>query len=223
MGIDTIFYLGGLALLDTLSPTIIGVTLFLILTDNKNLTSRLLSYLFTVAILYFSLGTIMMLSLDYIMETFSNIFQSDYYRWILFGLGIILFVGSYFIPKNRQSNVPKPKTQSIFSMVLIGIATFLIEAGTALPYFAAIGLVTNIDIPFYEKFSIIAVYNIIMILPALIIFLGYKLFSKRINSTLVNLRNKISGSSNSVLSWIMCIVGVILVLYSIDGLNIVIK
>lgn len=41
MGIDILVYLGDLALLDTLSPTIVGVTLYLLLTDNKNLITRL--------------------------------------------------------------------------------------------------------------------------------------------------------------------------------------
>lgn len=223
MGLDIWAYLGGLALLDTLSPAIIGVTLFLVLTDNKNFVLRLLSYLITIVILYFTLGIIMMFGLDYIIETFSNFFQSKIFKWVIFITGVILFVGSYFIPKNKKSNIPKPKTQSIFSMVFVGITTFLIEAGTALPYFAAIGLLTTIDIPFYHKLPIIAAYNIVMTLPALLIFFGYKLFGKQINPTLVKLRNKISSSANSALSWIMCIVGVILVLYSIDGLSITIK
>jgi len=88
----------------------------------------------------------------------------------------------------------------------------------ALPYFAAIGLLTTIDIPFYQRLLSIVAYNIIMVLPALLIFLGYKLFGKWINPTLVNLRNKISSSSSSALSWIMCIVGVILIFYTIDYL-----
>lgn len=223
MGTDILIYLGGLALLDTLSPTIIGVTLFLVLTDNKNLTLRLFSYLFTVVILYFSLGIIMMLGFDYIIEAFSNFFQSKLFRWVIFSIGVILFVGSYFIPKKKKGNIPEPKTQGILSMVLIGITTFLIEAGTALPYFAAIGLLTSIDTPFYEKLPIIAAYNFIMILPALFILLGYKLFGKWLNTKLVNLRDKISSSSNSAMSWMICIVGLILILYSIDGLTITIK
>ncbi|QXE01950.1 GAP family protein [Terribacillus sp. DMT04] len=218
MGTDILIYLGGLALLDTLSPTIIGVTLFLILTDNKNLTSRLLTYLFTVVLLYFSLGIIMMLGLNYIIEAFSNIFQNKIFSWVVFIIGGILFTASFFIPENKKSNIPKPKTQSVLSIIFIGITTFFIEAGTALPYFAAIGLLTTIDIPFYQWIPIIAAYNIIMILPALLIFFGYKLFGKWINSTLVNLRNKISSSSNSALSWIMCIVGLILIFYTIDYL-----
>ncbi|MEQ6353753.1 GAP family protein [Lysinibacillus sp. M3] len=218
MGTDILIYLGGLALLDTLSPTIIGVTLFLILTDKKNLTSRLFAYLFTVALLYFSLGIIMMLGLNFIIETFSNIFQNKIVSWVIFIVGVILFTASFFIPANKQSNIPKPKTQSIFSIIIIGITTFMIEAGMALPYFAAIGLLTTTNMPFYQWLPIIAVYNIIMVLPALLLFLGYKLFGKWINPTLVNLRNKISSSSSSTLSWIMCIVGVILIFYTKDYL-----
>ena len=87
-----------------------------------------------------------MLGLNYIIESLSTIFQS---RCVLFIMGAILLVGSYFIP-NKKSNIPKPKTQSIFAIIAIGIATFLIEAGTALPYFAATGILSNIDIPFTQ-------------------------------------------------------------------------
>lgn len=217
LGIDLLAYLGGLALLDTLSPAIIGVTLFLVLTDRKNLITRLFTYLFTVAILYFSLGIILMLGFDYVLEAISNVFQS---RWVLFITGACLFVGSYFIPTNKKNTIPKPKTPSIFSIIAIGITTFVIEAGTALPYFAAIGLLSTMDIPFYNKLSIIAVYNFIMISPALLILIGYKLFRKQLKSRLVNLRAKIENSTNAALSWIIGIVGVILILYSIDGLTI---
>jgi len=101
MGTDIFIYLGGLALLDTLSPTIIGVTLFLILTDNRNLTARLLAYLLTVGLLYFSLGIIMMLGLNFIIEAFSNIFQNKIVSWIVFIVGVILFTASFFIPAKK--------------------------------------------------------------------------------------------------------------------------
>ena len=218
MGTDLLLFLGGLALLDTLSPTIIGVTLFLILTDNKGLNSRLFSYVFTVMILYFSLGLVLMLGLNYILETFSSIFHNKIFSWIIFVIGLFLFVASFFIPTNKKGAIPMPKTHSILSIVIIGITTFLIEAGTAFPYFAAIGLLTTNDLPFYQWLPIIAAYNVIMILPAIFIFLGYKLFGRWINSYLVNLQNKISSSSNSALSWIMCIVGLILIFNTLDFL-----
>ncbi|GGE64650.1 GAP family protein [Priestia taiwanensis] len=220
MGTDILIYLGGLALLDTLSPTIIGVTLYLILSDNKNLITRLSTYLITVMILYFSLGIIGILGLDYIIEAFSSAFQN---KSVLFNMGLILFVVSFFIPTNKKNNILKPKTQGIFSIIVIGIVTFLIEAGTALPYFVAIGILSTINLPFYNKLLIIAAYNFIMILPGLLILLGYKICGSRINSKLIKIQNKISASTNSVLSWVVCIAGVILMLYSKDGSTITIK
>jgi len=218
MGTDILLYLGGLALIDTFSPTIIGVTLFLVLNDNRNLTLRLLVYLGTVGLLYFLLGVIMMVGIHFITEAFSNIFQNKIVSWLIFCVGMILFTASFFLPANKKGNIPKPKTQSVLSVIIIGVTTFVIEAGTALPYFAAIGVLTSIDIPIYHWLPIIAAYNFIMVLPALLIFLGYKLFGQMINPTLVKLRNKISSSKSTALSWIMCIVGVILIFYTIDYL-----
>lgn len=159
-----------------------------------------------------------MLGLNFIKEAFSTVFQHKLFSWIIFIIGVILFTASFFIPTNKKNNIPKPKTQSLLSIIIIGVTTFIIEAGAAFPYFAAIGLLTTLDIPFYQRISIIAVYNIIMVLPALLIFLGYKMFGKLINPTLVKLRNKIVSNSSSTLSWIICIVGMILIFYSIDYL-----
>lgn len=217
-GIDLLLYLGGLALLDTLSPTIIGVSLFLLLTNTTKKTSKFFAYLCTVVLLYFSLGILMMAGLHYITESFSTLFQNKMVSWIVFLIGAVLFTASFFIPTNKKSNIPKPKTQSIFSIIVIGVTTFFIEAGMALPYFAAIGLLISNDIPFYQSVPIIATYNMIMILPALLLFVGYKLFGRWINPSLVNLRNRLANSSNSALSWIICIVGLILIFYTLDYL-----
>ena len=218
MGAELLLYLGGLALLDTLSPAIIGVTLYLLLTDSQNVTARLFALVFTVFILYFSLGLAMMLGLTYIMDTFSSLFQNKLFSWIVFVIGMILFVASFFITTNKKSAIPIPRTHSIASMVMIGLLTFLIEASTALPYFAAIGLFITNDMPMIQWLPLLAAYNMMMILPAIILFLGNKLFKKWVTPILVNLHNKLSSSSSSVLSWVMCIVGLILIVNTLDYL-----
>ncbi|KQU63395.1 hypothetical protein ASG66_02995 [Bacillus sp. Leaf406] len=218
MGTELLLYLGGLALLDTLSPTIIGVTLLLILKDNKNVASRLFAYLSTVVILYFSLGVILMLGLGYVIDAFSNLFQNRVVSWGIFSIGVILFVASFFLPKNQKNRIPIPKTQSIISVVLIGVTTFLIEAGTALPYFAAVGLLTTNQLPYYQWLPILIIYNIIMILPAILIFFSYKVFGTWVTSSLNKLRTRLTTGSDSALSWIMCIVGLILIFNTLDYL-----
>lgn len=67
--------LGGFALLDTLSPTIIGVTIYLILADRNNRIVRLGAYLLTVVILYFLLGVMLMFGFDYIVGAFASFFK----------------------------------------------------------------------------------------------------------------------------------------------------
>lgn len=213
--------LGGFALLDTLSPTIIGVTIYLILADRNNRIVRLGAYLLTVVILYFLLGVMLMFGFDYIVGAFASFFQSQFFRWVLFIIGVGLFIGAYYVPAKKNA-LPTPQTQGLLSMVLVGIMTFFMEAGTAFPYFAAIGLVATMDISLLYRLLIIAAYNLIMIAPALLLFAGYSFMGKYMHTALVKSWDKLSTSTHSTLSWMMCIVGVIIVLYAIDGLTITI-
>ena len=209
-------YLGGLALLDTLSPTIIGVTLYLILTANKKLPSRLFFYLFTVLLLYFSLGVLLVAGLQYTLDIFTNVFENKIFSWIVFIIGAVLFVASFFLPSNRKSPIPIPKSLSIVSVIIIGTTTFLIEAGTAFPYYAAIGLLTANQIPLSQGIPIIALYNVVMVLPALLIFSGYTLFAKQLTPIIAKLYDKLANNSDSTLSWVMSIIGLLLIFITLD-------
>jgi Sap, sulfolipid-1-addressing protein len=215
MGTELLYYLSGLALLDTLSPTIIGVTLLLILNGQRNITSKLFAYLLTIAVLYFALGIALMLGFTYILDAFSTFLQHTIISRTLFSIGVILFVASFFVPANKKRTFPVPKTESILSIILIGITTFLIEAGTAFPYFAAIGLMTTNGLLFYQWLPALAAYTIIMILPAGLIFFGYRVLGRWFHRTLIILSNKLSEHSNSTLSWVLCIVGLILILNTV--------
>lgn len=53
MSLELLVSVGGLALLDTLSPTTLGVTVYLLLTEKERLSTRLMIYLVTVAAFYF--------------------------------------------------------------------------------------------------------------------------------------------------------------------------
>ncbi|VXB14314.1 conserved membrane hypothetical protein [Bacillus sp. 349Y] len=215
MGTELLLYLGGLALLDTLSPTIIGVTLYLLLGNQPRTASRLFVYLSTVAILYVALGIVMMLGFTSILDAFSSLTEHVIISRTLFAIGVILFIASFFIPTNKKRTIPLPKTESLLSITLIGLTTFLIEAGTAFPYFAAIGLMTSEGVPLYLWLPALIVYTFIMVLPAILILIGYRLMGKWLEGPLEKLRLKLAEHSNSALSWVMCIVGVVLILNTI--------
>ncbi|MES5845849.1 MULTISPECIES: GAP family protein [unclassified Bacillus cereus group] len=218
MGTEQLLLIGGLAILDTLSPTTIGVTIYLLLTDKERLTKRLFVYLLTVAGFYFAVGVSLMLGLDFLFKFISGLLQNRIVSWSFFIIGVILFIASFYIPPKKNSEIPLPKSKNIFSMIALGFTTTLIEVGTAFPYFAAIGILTTSNLSLIQWSSILAGYNLIMVLPSLLLFLFYLLFGRWMQKPLERLRMKIANSTGSVLSWIMCIVGFLLILNSLDYL-----
>ncbi|MEK4091985.1 GAP family protein [Viridibacillus sp. FSL R5-0477] len=215
---EILLLIGGLALLDTLSPATLGVTVYILLTDKEKLTKRLLVYLLTVAGFYFAVGVSLMLGLVFLFEIISGVFQNRIVSWIVFIIGTILLIASFYVPTKKNSDLPSPKSKSILSIVALGFTTSLIEVGTAFPYFAAIGIMTTSNLSWMEWSSILAGYNVIMVMPSLLLFLFYLLFGRRMQKPLKKLRVKIANNTGSALSWIMCIVGIILIFNSLDYL-----
>ncbi|MGW5979988.1 GAP family protein [Bacillus mycoides] len=218
MSTELLLLIGGLALLDTLSPATLGVTIYLLLTDKERLTKRLLVYLLTIVGCYFTVGVSLMLGLDFLLEIISGVFQNRIVSWTFFIIGVILFIASFYVPTKKSSDLPAPKSNSILSIVALGFTTSLMEVGAAFPYFAAIGIMTTSNLSWVEWSSILAGYNFIMVLPSLLLFLFYLLFGRWMQTSLEKLRVKITNNTGSALSWIMCIVGLILIFNSLDYL-----
>ena len=217
MGTEQLLLIGGLAILDTLSPTTIGVTIYLLLTDKERLTKRLFVYLLTVAGFYFAVGVSLMLGLDFLFKFISGLFQNRIVSWSFFIIGVILFIASFYIPPKKNSEIPHQNQKHFFND-RARFTTTLIEVGTAFPYFAAIGILTTSNLSLIQWSSILAGYNLIMVLPSLLLFLFYLLFGRWMQKPLERLRMKIANSTGSALSWIMCIVGFLLILNSLDYL-----
>ncbi|MFB7814973.1 GAP family protein [Paenibacillus chitinolyticus] len=218
MGNELILIVGGLALLDAISPATLGVTVYLLLTERERLNSRLMIYLLTVAGVYFVVGVSLMLGLDAVMASFSSIFQNRIVSWVMLIIGGILFIASFYYPKSKISDLPKPKSKSMASMVALGFTTSLIEVGAAFPYFAAIGLMTTSNLAVFQWLPILAGYNFIMVLPPLIVFTLHVLLGRVMQKPLESIRTRLSKYSGSAMSWIMCIVGLILIFNSLDYL-----
>lgn len=204
---------GALALLDTLSPTTLGVTVYMLLSERGKVAGRLLVYLGTVAGFYFTVGVFLMLGLDTVTDIFSDVGNSALLSRIMTVLGLGLLIGSFFIPTKKSApRVRKPKSKSMLAMVALGFTTGLVEVGTALPYFAAVGIMTAAHLHPVEWLPMLAGYNVIMILPALILMAGHFLFKGWLQGPLEKIRLAIEKNSGSTLSWMMTIAGLILLI-----------
>lgn len=219
MSIELLLSIGAMAILDTLSPATLAVTVYTLLTAKERMVRRLLTYLMTVAVFYFTVGVLLMLGLDAIFESFSRIFENKIINWGLLIVGGILFIWSFFIPTKKTSQPRRPKSMSMGAMVGLGLTTSLIEVATALPYFAAIGIMTAAQLSIFQWLPLIAGYNLIMVLPPLILLGLHLVLGKWMKGHLEKLQDKLAQNSGSALSWVMSIVGIIMVLFAMDHLE----
>lgn len=212
MNIEILLVIGALALLDMFSPSIIGVSVYVLLVAKKQQIRLLLTYLMTVALFYFSTGIFLMLGLGVIFNPISNLLDSYSARLIMTIVGAALFIGSWLVPKRKTNGAPKPKSLHVSSMVALGFTTSILEVATALPYFAAIGILTSNQIEFYEWLPILAGYNLIMIAPGIILLCFHLLFRRFMNKPLRKIQTLFDQRTSSTLSWVMFFVGLILLI-----------
>lgn len=218
MNTELLLMIGGLSLLDTLSPATLGITVYLLLTEKKKVGLKLMVYLFTVIGFYFSAGVAIKLGFGFFFEVFSTFLQNRVVSWMLFIVGGILFIWSFYVPKRKKSSYTSPITKTNSTMIALGVTTSLVEVGTALPYFTAIALMTNSGLVWYEWLPLLFAYNVVMVLPPFILYMLYMLLGSVMQKPLKFIQNQVSKSSSSLASWIMCIVGLLLMLYSVDYL-----
>lgn len=217
MTLELLLSIGALSLLDMLSPATLGVTVYLLLIERDRLIPRLFIYLFTVAGFYFLVGAALMLGLDAVLQSVTGIFQNRTVSWIMAIVGAVLFVASFFIPTKKTSGPRRPRSKSYGAMIGLGFTTSLLEVATALPYFAAIGLMTTAQLTTVQWMPILAAYNIVMVLPPILLLGLHLVFGRMMQRPLEKLRLTIAQSSGSILSWVLCIAGLILLLNSIDN------
>lgn len=219
----------GLSLLDSLSVGTLVIPLVLILRKGRIELPALLTYLTTVAIVYFLLGASFLLGFTYIADVFSAIFHTNIFSWICLILGVALALFGIFSPSPQERTAEEIDLsigkgievgrRNLPSMVLLGLGASLAEAATMLPYLAGIGIITNFNTEYAWKFAILAGYCLVMILPVLVIIFGLK---KSEESTLARIRKwipKLQYEGKITLLWIAAIVGIRMAILSSQNLH----
>jgi cytochrome c biogenesis protein CcdA len=209
--LELLLPVAGLAVLDTLSPTTLGVTLFVLLSGAHSVARPLFAYLGTVALFYFTLGCALMLGLGAAMDRLSRLADTPAAGWAMVILGGGLFAYSWVMPTKKRAP-RRPASLRTAAMVGLGLATGLLEAGTALPYLGAIGLMSTAGLTAHSWVPILAAYNLTMVLPPVLLYTGHRLLGERLRPRLGRWREKVDSGSREALAWIIGIVGFLLLL-----------
>ncbi|WP_017586424.1 GAP family protein [Nocardiopsis ganjiahuensis] len=213
--LEVLLPVAGLAILDTLSPATLGVTLFVLLSGARSIARPLFTYLGTVAVFYFALGCALMLGLQTALNRLSHLADSPAAGWVVLVLGAGLFAYSWVMPTSKRAP-RRPASLRTATMVGLGLATGLLEAGTALPYFGAIGIMGASGLAAHTWIPVLAAYNLVMVLPPVLLYLAHRVFGERLRPRLDRWREKIDAGSREAMAWIIGIVGFLLL---VNGLQ----
>ncbi len=94
-------------------------------------------------------------------------------------------------------------------MIMLGIIVFLIEFVTALPYFYSILLMNHLTIEPSSSIFIIIGYNLVMVLPSLLLLGVNIMFKERLQQFLNKIRSKLNEAPISSLLVAIGVVGAV--------------
>jgi len=197
------------ALVDILSPGVLAVTGYLLLTQPNQLSSRLFVFLLIIQLGYFIIGLLLYFGGDALLEWIEQLSKFDFINWFYTFIGTLLVLVSFIKPKNNtKERLTRwiPRQTTIRGMIILAIFVFLIEFLTALPYLYSILLMNHLNIEPPSSIFIIIGYNLVMVLPSLLL-LGINILLKE---KLQRFLNKMKSKLNEVpISSLLVAIGVV--------------
>lgn len=203
----------GLALVDSVNPSAIGVTLYL-LTGRKAVSLRVLTYVSAVFLAYFAIGVLLMLGLNVLSDAFDEYLYNPVAFAVQAAIGALMMLYGILAP-DKKTAPRRPRSHSLGAVFLLGLTISIVEFSTALPYLAAIGLLTNAGLPAVQWAPILFFYNLVLVAPPLVLLGLYKLFGSRLEERFERYRQRVQASSRTVWLTLLAILGFLLLADSI--------
>lgn len=202
----------GIALIDSLNPSALALTLTLLSTQ-KSPTRYVLSYVLGIFLTYFALGLALAFGATWFLGQFGQIFEHPIAYAIQGVLGAGLFIYSFFMPgasKQPKKERKFPVGKHPLVWMGLGVTITVVEFSTAVPYLGAIGLLATKALTPLWIVSFLGLYNLIFVLPPLALLLIYLLLRTRMQETIEKLNTKIQKEMAATLPWIIGIIGFLL-------------
>lgn len=201
----------GLALLDSVNPSALAVTLYLLATQRSS-TPKVLAYVAAVFCTYLVAGALLMLGLDeaagYVDGPFAYALQGV--------VGTALLAYAVFAPAERgEGKTRTPRSRGFAAVFLLGVTVTAIEFSTAFPYLGAIALLTRADLAVEGWLPVLVAYNVLFVLPPFLLLVSYRFFGARLRGLFERYRGRFQGGSRATMLWIAGIVGFLLLADSV--------
>lgn len=197
----------GIALLDSLNPSALALTLVLLAAPRP--TPKVLTYLAGVFATYFACGAILMLGLGAAFARLGAVAEHPavYAAQGAVGAALLLYASLAPTPKAGADAPRQPRSFGTGALFLLGVTVTAVEFSTALPYLGAIGLLTNANLPPVVWLPLLAGYNLIFILPPLLLLIAHRRWGARLEGHLARLRARLDSGMRQATPWVLGIIG----------------
>ncbi|KRD30121.1 hypothetical protein ASE35_18565 [Lysobacter sp. Root916] len=197
----------GLAVVDSVNPSALAVALWWMARPGAG--PRLLAYIAGIAVTYTALGIALMLGLGTTVERYGTVFDHPLVLALQLVLGLGMLAYGIFAPKQGKHppEQPQPRVGGLIGMVLLGMTVTAIEMVTALPYFAAIALMTSASLAYWQWLPLLLVYNAVFVAPPLLLLALYLFAGRRLQSRFERWRLSLQRGARETLLWIVAIAG----------------
>lgn len=212
----------GLALLDSVNPSALAMTLFLLATGAR--TGRVLTYIAAVFVTYFAIGLGLMLGFGALLGTFQGVFETTaaYIVQTVIGAAMLIYSFSPNKPgaRDEAEEAKAPRSQGFVATLLLGVTITAAELPTAFPYFAAIGVLNSLNLSFSGRLPLLLGYDLIFVTPPLLLFGAYRIFGGRYRAWFERYEKRLKYEARETMLWIIGIVGFLLVADALSRLEV---
>ncbi len=204
---NEVFAVLGLALLDSINPSALVITILLLFAGGP-VVRRVGIYLAGVSSAYFTLGLILMLGLD-LLSVFGEILDNPvvYALQLAIGAGMLIYAIKAPSDVEPESLPTIPGMNKSWALFGLGMTVTITEAPTAFPLLGATGVMTASDMSAGLWFPLLIVYNIIFILPPLGLLAMHQILGRRSRDMLERLQQRLLRGARETMLWVIGIVG----------------
>ena len=202
----------GLALLDSLNPSAVAITLYVLLSGGS-FVPRVISYAAGIFSANLVLGAALMLGLGSV----AGLFDGPVAYGAQGVVGAALLGYAILAPDNpkKEKKERRPRSLGLGAVFLLGMTITVVEFSTALPYLGALAILTNAGLTAGQWLPVLAAYNLVFVSPPLLLLGVYRAFGARVRPTLERWKERLQGASREALLWVLGIAGFLLLADSV--------
>ena len=198
-----------LAVIDSINPSAIVVTLYLLSIAGSRALVQVAVYVGTIFITYLTLGVIMVAGIGSLLPSLGGVLRGWTGLIVQTLVGLVLLVYSLTPSANRQSSpvVARPSARTFAALVMLGVSVTAMELPTAIPYFAAIALISEARLPIRAWAPLLGIYNVIFVLPPIALLAGHLVLQRRLAEPYAALRQRLESGARETMLWVAGLVG----------------